>query len=157
MILPGAASFITWQKDRTSHGSTLSRVAHSWVLVRSDRAQSWQLFTEALRSDVADIQGGTTHEGIHLGAMAGAVDLMQRAYTGIEVRGHVLYFNLLLPDELGRLLLRVRYRFHSLEVEITPQKLGICVLETPAGPIRISVRGEMFDLKMGETKEVELR
>jgi alpha,alpha-trehalase len=43
---------------RTSHGSTLSRVVHSWVLARSDRGRSWELFTEALESDVADIQGG---------------------------------------------------------------------------------------------------
>ncbi|MEJ2092148.1 MAG: glycosyl hydrolase family 65 protein [Syntrophobacterales bacterium] len=148
---------IKYYLERTSHGSTLSWVAHSWVLVRSDRARSWQLFTEALRSDVADIQGGTTPEGIHLGAMAGVVDLMQRAYTGIEVRGQVLYFNPLLPDEMGQLLLRIRYRFHSLEVEITPKKLSICALESPAGPIRVSVKGEMLDLKVGETKEVELR
>ncbi|MFC9964544.1 hypothetical protein ACFVH4_09905 [Nocardia ignorata] len=29
---------------RTSHGSTLSRLAHTWVLVRTDRARSWGLF-----------------------------------------------------------------------------------------------------------------
>ncbi|HZE21765.1 MAG TPA: glycosyl hydrolase family 65 protein, partial [Desulfobaccales bacterium] len=116
---------INYYKERTSHGSTLSRVVHSWVLVRSDRAGSWELFTQALQSDIADIQGGTTPEGIHLGAMAGVVDLMQRAYTGLEARGHVLYFNPALPAELGRLLLRIRYRFHSLIVEITPEKLKI--------------------------------
>jgi alpha,alpha-trehalase len=30
---------------------------------------------EALDSDLADMQRGTTPEGIHLGAMAGTVDL----------------------------------------------------------------------------------
>jgi alpha,alpha-trehalase len=146
---------IEYYKERTSHGSTLSRVVHSWILVRSDRAGSWKLFTQALQSDVADIQRGTTPEGIHLGAMAGVVDLMQRAYTGLEVRGQVLYFNPYLPEELGRLLLRIRYRFHSLEVEITPQKLKIQALESPAGPIQVGVKGKIFELKMGETKEVE--
>ncbi|MEJ2671615.1 MAG: glycosyl hydrolase family 65 protein [Deltaproteobacteria bacterium] len=147
---------INYYKERTAHGSTLSRVVHSWVLVRSDRAGSWKLFTQALQSDVADIQGGTTPEGIHLGAMAGVVDLMQRAYTGIEVRGHTLYFNPYLPQELGRLLLRVRYRFHSLAVEITPEKLKIEALEGPAGPIQVGVKGKRFRLKMGEKKEVDL-
>ena len=71
---------------RTSHGSTLSRIVHSWVLGRSDRERSWELFSQALESDVADIQGGTTPEGIHLGAMAGTVDLLQRGYTGLEAR-----------------------------------------------------------------------
>jgi alpha,alpha-trehalase len=148
---------IKYYMERTSHGSTLSRVVYSWVLARSDRVKSWKLFTQALRSDIADIQGGTTPEGIHLGAMAGVVDLMQRAYTGVEVRGQVLYFSPLLPEELGRLLLRIRYRFHSLEVEITPEMLRITALEGPAGPIRIGVKGEVFELKMSESKEVRLR
>ena len=147
---------INYYKERTSHGSTLSRVVHSWVLVRSDRPGSWKLFTQALESDIADVQGGTTPEGIHLGAMAGVVDLMQRAYTGIEVRGHTLYFNPFLPDELGRLLLRIRYRFHSLKVEITPQKLKIVALPGPAGPIKVGVKGKIFELKMGKSKEVNL-
>lgn len=56
---------------RTSHGSTLSQAVHSWVLARSDRPRSWHLFQQAIDSDIDDIQGGTTPEGIHVGAMAG--------------------------------------------------------------------------------------
>jgi alpha,alpha-trehalase len=147
---------IAYYMERTSHGSTLSRVVNSWVLARTDRATSWELFTEALQSDVADIQGGTTREGIHLGAMAGVVDLMQRAYTGLETRGHVLYFNPAIPEELKRLHLHIRYRFHSLEVEITPKTLKIETLESPAGPIQISVKGKVFTFKKGEAKEIDL-
>ena len=147
---------LAYYLERTSNGSTLSRVVNAWVLARSDRVTSWKLFTQALHSDIADIQGGTTREGVHLGAMAGVVDLMQRAYTGLETRGHVLYFNPALPEELGRLHLHIRYRFHSLEVEITPKKLKIAALESPAGPIKISVKGKVFELNMGETKEVDL-
>ncbi|MBE0431603.1 MAG: trehalose-phosphatase, partial [Dehalococcoidia bacterium] len=58
---------IDYYLERTSHGSTLSRVVHAWVLARSKRELSWHLFKEALESDVSDIQGGTTKEGIHLG------------------------------------------------------------------------------------------
>jgi Glycosyl hydrolase family 65 central catalytic domain len=77
---------IDYYLDRTSHGSILSRVVHAWVLARSDRSRSWQFVLEALESDVSDTQGGTTSEGIHLGAMAGTLDLLQRCYTGLEVR-----------------------------------------------------------------------
>ena len=52
---------------RTSHGSTLSRVVHAAVSARSDPRTSWAYFKEALQSDVADIQGGTTPEGVHMG------------------------------------------------------------------------------------------
>jgi alpha,alpha-trehalase len=147
---------VAYYLDRTSNGATLSRVVSSWVLTRSDRGASWELFSQALRSDIADIQGGTTKEGIHLGAMAGVVDLIQRAYTGLETRGHMLYFNPTLPKEMSRLHLHIRYRFHSLDLQITPEKLRIQTLESPAGPIQVSVKGRVFDLKMGETKEIDL-
>jgi len=51
---------------RTSHGSTLSRPVCSWLLARADRTRSWSMLNEALDSDLADIQRGTTREGIHL-------------------------------------------------------------------------------------------
>ena len=42
---------------------------------------------------MTDTQGGTTAEGIHLGAMAGTVDLIQRVHTGLETRGDTLILN----------------------------------------------------------------
>jgi trehalose/maltose hydrolase-like predicted phosphorylase len=48
------------------------------VLARSDRPRSWRFFAEALASDVHDVQGGTTAEGTHLGAMAGTFDVRYR-------------------------------------------------------------------------------
>jgi trehalose/maltose hydrolase-like predicted phosphorylase len=47
-----------------------------------------EFFQQALKSDVSDIQGGTTSEGIHLAATAGTVDLMQRCFTGLETRSN---------------------------------------------------------------------
>src|SRR5690606_8175025 len=92
---------IDYYLARTSHGSTLSRVVHTWVLTRAARQGSWGLFEQALASDIDDVQGGTTHEGVHLGALAGTVDLVQRCYTGIAVRGGTLAFDPRLPDELS--------------------------------------------------------
>ncbi len=63
---------------RTSHGSTLSGLVHGWVLARSRRAEAWTYLREALLGDVADVQGGTTGEGIHLGVMGGTLDLVRR-------------------------------------------------------------------------------
>ena len=61
-----ARKTIDYYDRRTSHGSTLSFVAHAGVLAASDPAGSWERFLVALESDVGDIQGGTTREGIHL-------------------------------------------------------------------------------------------
>ena len=147
---------IDYYLKRTSHGSTLSRVVHSWVLARSDRARSWQLFNEALESDIADIQNGTTAEGIHLGAMAGSVDLMQRAFTGLETRGDVLRFNPCLPEELTRLCLQIRYRRHLMEIEISHTEVKIRTVTGSPGPVKIGFRDQVCELREGETKEFPL-
>jgi alpha,alpha-trehalase len=141
---------------RTSHGSTLSWVVHSWVLARLDRRRSWELFRQALRSDIADIQGGTTHEGIHLGAMAGTVDLIQRCYGGVEARGDVLWFDPALPEELRKLGFLFHYRGHRVDVAIASDRLRVLVLPALAPPIRVGFDGEVVELGGGASKEWEL-
>ena len=116
---------IDYHLARTAHGSTLSLVTHAWVLARSDREHSWQLFQRGLDSDIGDIQGGTTKEGIHTGAMAGTVDLVQRNYLGLETRSGTLHFNPMLPEGVDRLHVRLQFRQHRLEVDVTPTSLDI--------------------------------
>src|SRR5690606_5656198 len=108
---------IDYYLQRTSHGSTLSALVHAWVLAGTDRATSWDLLTEALKSDIEDVQGGTTQEGIHLGAMAGTLDLLQRCYLGLEIRRDGLRLDPLLPDRLGTLSLPIRERGARFEIE----------------------------------------
>ncbi|MDP9023356.1 MAG: glycoside hydrolase family 65 protein [Actinomycetota bacterium] len=141
---------------RTTHGSTLSRVVHSWVLARRDRARSWDLFLEALDSDISDIQGGTTAEGIHLGAMAGTVDLAQRAYGGFVTREDALWFDPALPKELSRLAFTLHYRGHRLEVTITPERLRVASRQTGAPAIPIGINGELHDLEAGTVLQFDL-
>jgi len=148
---------IDYYRQRTSHGSTLSRVVHSWVLARSDRSRSWKLFCEALQSDVADIQGGTTPEGIHLGAMAGTVDLLQRGYTGIVTRGDVLYFNPCLPEDLSRLKQIIRYRSHFLEIEMTPDILRVSTIRGSEESMKIGVYDKTYELPPGSGREFSLK
>jgi alpha,alpha-trehalase len=141
---------IAYYLKRSSHGSTLSWITHAWVLARSDRAASWKLFRDALDSDVSDVQGGTTPEGIHLGAMAGTVDLIHRCYTGIEARGNTLHFNPCLPSDLERIHLRLRYRRQLLDIEVTQEMLTIASRSFAALPIAIAYRGHYRDLSPGE-------
>ena len=147
---------IDYYLKRTSHGSTLSWVVHSWVLSRSDRTGSWKFFREALKSDICDIQGGTTPEGIHLGAMAGTVDLMSRAYTGIELRGDVLRFNPCLPAELERFQMQIRYWGHTLDLEITQERLRVSTIRAAEKPIKIAYLERIFDLHPSEALQISL-
>jgi len=147
---------INYYLQRASHGSTLSWVVHSWVLSRSDRAGSWKFFREALKSDVYDIQGGTTAEGIHLGAMAGTVDLMSRAYTGIELRGNVLRFNPCLPAELSCFEMQIRYWGHTLDLEITQERLKVSCIRASDKLIQIAHLDQVYDLEPRGTVEIRL-
>ena len=147
---------IDYYIERTSHGSTLSQIVHAWVLSRQDREGSWELYTMALRSDIDDIQGGTTPEGIHLGAMAGTVDLVQRCYTGVEIRGDVLRLNPCLPREIVNLCLRLRYRGQSLDLTITCDKMTISCRECALEPIKITYGEEERVLSGGQTVEFAL-
>jgi alpha,alpha-trehalase len=135
---------------RTSHGSTLSQVVHSWVMARSDRSHSWNLFQRVLDSDIADIQGGTTPEGIHVGAMAGSVDLVQRCYLGIGTRGNVLHFDPAFPPELHCIKVRLHYRNQTLEVEADHDRLEIRSGVYTTRSITVAYRGHYRDLAPGD-------
>ena len=148
---------VDYYLKRTAHGSTLSGVVNAWVLARSDRPRSWRFFTEALASDLHDVQGGTTAEGIHLGAMAGTVDLVQRCYTGLETREDALWLNPSLPEELDGLDFDVRYRGHwGINLHLTPQLLCVRVAAADAAPVRVAVCGEVVELAPGSTREFPL-
>ena len=147
---------IGYYLQRTSHGSTLSRVVHAWVLARSDRERSWALFEEALRSDLDDVQGGTTAEGIHLGAMAGTVDILQRCYLGIETRADTLWLNPLLPSEVRSLQLDLRYDRQWLNISVTDGELVVEAEHGEGGSIRIGIGDEISELRPGESRRILL-
>ncbi len=145
---------IDYYLARTSHGSTLSKVVHAWVLIRSDRERAWQLFCEALDSDLFDVQGGTTSEGVHLGAMAGTVDLVQRGFTGMETREGVLWLDPSLPEELTGLRMKIRYRHHwGLEIEVTKDLIRVTARPADVAPVKLGIGGEIVELRAGSTVE----
>jgi len=147
---------IAYYVDRSSHGSTLSRVVYAWVLARSDRARSTQFFEQALQSDAADIQQGTAAEGVHLGAMAGTVDLVQRVSTGIESNGDVLRLHPELPKDIQRLDMRVRYRGHSLDLRLTRDSLTVRGRDSAASPISLCVDDQIYEFASGTTRVFRL-
>lgn len=145
---------IHYYMKRTCNGSSLSRVIDSWVRARSDREASWDSFLKALRVDIDDIQGGTTSEGIHLGAMAGCSDIIQRCYTGLETRDDILFLNPRLPKELNSIKLNLRYRCVWLDLHIGQKHMTINSLACKAQPIKINVCGKVFSFEPGESREV---
>ncbi|WP_036494589.1 HAD-IA family hydrolase [Nocardia sp. BMG111209] len=128
---------IDYYLARTSHGSTLSAVVHAWVLARTDRCRAMEFFLQVLDADIADIQGGTTEEGIHLGAMAGSIDVVQRCFSGLEIRDDRLFLDPRWPPQLGGLTFRIVYRGHRLTIRIDTTRVEVRSDPGTAAPVEI--------------------
>ncbi len=140
---------VTYHLEHTSHGSTLSGVVSAWVLARHEPEQAWQFLLGALESDVADVQGGTTAEGIHLGAMAGTVDIVLRCLTGMQARGEVLRFDPALPPEVKELKFSVHYRGHRVDVALGVDHMEVQSRPGGAPPIKVLVQDVVIELRPG--------
>lgn len=145
---------IDYYVARTTHGSTLSKVVHAWVLARSDRRASWHFLRDALQADIADTQRGTTREGIHLGAMAATIDILQRGYTGLQVRDDVLYLHPQLPEAITRLTSHLRYRGHWLELAVTHRSLELRTRAVASDPIIVDIDGRRHVVESGAVLRV---
>jgi alpha,alpha-trehalase len=141
---------------RTGHGSSLSRVVHAWVAARREREASWELFVRSLHGDVAGVRGGTTAEGVHLGAMAGTLDLLQRCYTGLELRQDVLFLNPAIPAEVGSIEFDIRYRGYLLHLKFTTDMVRVHLDLAEGAPINVDIKGMASTLLPGQTLEVKI-
>ncbi len=139
---------------RTSGGSTLSAVVSAWVLARAHRHQALDYFAEALESDVADIQGGTTAEGVHLAAMAGSLDVLQRCFAGAEIRSDALSLDPYWPAELGTLELTIRYRGHMLHLNVSGDQVRVLVNGGARSPITVHYRDQVAELQPGDSMQL---
>ncbi len=148
----------TWRRTvdyylaRTSHGSTLSGLVHGRILARARRAEAWAYCQEALKGDVADLQGGTTGEGIHLGAMAGTLDLVQRGLTGLETREGALWLDPVPLPELSSYGFSIRYQGHwGVRFRLEHGRLEIAVPASDLPPIEVRLPDRTLALQPGDT------
>jgi len=142
---------IDYYDKRTSHGSTLSFVTHAGALASIEPESSWERFIVALESDVGDVQGGTTKEGIHMGVMSGTLDLVQRGYMGSEIRDGVLYFEPRLVDRLEGLSFAMQFRRTPLRVTLERGELTVVAdAEGFSRPVQVGVGDEVHELHAGD-------
>jgi trehalose/maltose hydrolase-like predicted phosphorylase len=142
---------VEYYDSRTSHGSTLSFIAHAGILAGLDPESSWERYMVALESDVGDVQGGTTQEGIHMGVMAGTLDLIQRGYLGTDIRDGVLHFDPKPVGNLDGLSFPMRFRGTPLEVKLEGSKLTVAAQSDDFGqPIKVGVGDTVKEIRAGE-------
>jgi len=134
---------------RTSHGSTLSFIVHSYVAaILGELPLSWTLYQQALTADINDIQGGTTKEGIHLGLMAGTITNWLFAYVGLHFLEDTVIFEPCLPDNVDSV--RFNFYFKKIYYQVFLQKKQLRI--TSSHDVFISVKNQNVSLQANEEK-----
>ncbi len=141
---------LAYYLQRTSHGSTLSRVVHAKLAsMVNDRKLSWELYFDALTSDYQDVQGGTTAEGIHAGVMAGTVIAAMHTFAGLDLLGDIVRINPDLPDHWRKINFNFTFKGVNYRCEISHKN----VILRPDSDVIVEVNGERKDLLMGEVMD----
>ncbi len=146
--------------NRTSHGSTLSKVVHCYVShLLGKTKDSWQWFQDVLKSDIYDTQGGTTPEGIHVGVMGGSIDIALRAYAGINILPDRIKIDPDLPRSWRNIKLRFRYRRNWLSLSIKKSKISVLIHgpKSKLFPVPIEIQGKPYHFYYRKTYKISLK
>jgi len=150
---------VTYYDARTTYGSTLSFLVYAGVFAEIDLAASWRRYMVAVESDVGDVQGGTTAEGIHIGVMAGTLDLLQRSYLGELIRDGVLSFAPKAMDQLRDLTLPMRFRGLPFEVALERNRLRVGAAVDSLNlnrSVTMGVADQVQEIRSGEAHSFDL-
>ncbi|NOZ45747.1 MAG: HAD-IA family hydrolase [Chlorobi bacterium] len=140
--------------NRTSHGSTLSKVVHAQLanVIGNDKL-SWELYMDALASDFNDIQGGTTGEGIHLGVMAGTVMIAINTYAGVDFRDEILSVNPRLPKHWQKIEFIIHFKNEKYEFHITKNRIIITTVANKN--LQVIVGKKTYELKPNTINKIK--
>jgi beta-phosphoglucomutase family hydrolase len=144
--------------QRTSHGSTLSRLVHSNLsYLMGQHDSGWQMYMEALKSDLEDIQGGTTGEGIHCGVMAGTVYSALTLFGGLEL--HTDYPSICpqLPPFWKSMEYNFTFRGVTYYVRVKEEMVDLFIKGDENKKYKVHIYGEIFDIGSEEKLSVKYR
>ncbi len=141
-----AARNIAYYERRTSHGSSLSGVVHAAIDLRWGRPHAWQGLESAIRIDVAQAQEGKLTGGIHLAAMAGALDLIRRCVAGVEAGAEMLECDPCPAPSGVEVRLPLLYRGARVEVRRARDELVIATGDDWPEDSRIAFGGQVHRL-----------
>ncbi|GAA4283871.1 beta-phosphoglucomutase family hydrolase [Brevibacterium daeguense] len=143
---------IDYYVARSTNGSSLSNVVNAGVLATIGRGrESWQAWQEAAVVDINDTQWGTTREGVHLGAMAGTLDVVVRAFAGVLIRFDRIEFRPHLPKQLGSVSFRVLFQGQIIDVRVYHDEIILMSRSHETSRIKVQVFDEQRFLDGGAT------
>lgn len=131
---------------RLSHESSLSKTVCAGALAGYDSAASWAFFNDSLDTDLGAAADSGAREGIHLAAMAGTLDVLQRHYLGLWPTPDGLRVQPAPPPELPATRLQLLYRGRLLQVSWAPPRLSLRLADPEATPVRLLTDAGAFEL-----------
>jgi len=141
---------IDYYRTRTSHGSTLSHIVFAAILDEIDREKAWAHYIEALQSDVKDIQGGTTPEGIHTAVMAGTVRHVLERWAGIQQGEDQLSVMPRLPEAIRKIRFPLEYRGYRMLIRVDAKAIEIKTLSGGRDPLSLRLPHRQIEVHPGE-------
>ena len=141
---------------RTSNGSTLSPLVHSYLAELLEYEDlSYKLFLRSLESDYNDIQNGSTGEGIHTGVMAGSILLSLFSYVGLNLRSNNVQINPHLPKTWHKIKFNISFKKDIYYFEITSTTIKIKIKNFSQKIIKISIINEEISINPEKEEWVE--
>lgn len=145
-----------YYEQRTSHGSTLSKVVHAVIskyIYSSDI--SWDWFMEAMHSDIEDTQGGTTIEGIHTGVMAGTLEVLKQDFAGLNMSSSPMKVDPDLPAHWGEMKFSFIWQKIWFDLIIDQDRVNMTAYHKGDKVVPVEIFGKQYDLKPGMTVEAK--
>ncbi len=122
--------------ERITHESSLSAMVCAGALTHYAPEESWANFRQCLSTDLHAPSDSGTVEGVHLGSMAGSLDVLQRHYLGLRPALDGLHVFPAPPAGLQRAEVRLQYRGSGVYVQLQGERLRL-TLDAEAASIDI--------------------
>ena len=150
------AKNLAYYLQRTSHGSTLSRVVHAQLAnMIDDYKLSWELYSGALTSDFADVQGGTTGEGIHAGVMAGTILIALQSFAGVDLRSDQVKINPSMPKHWRSMSFRFEFKGAEYHLYVNGEEISIHFDAEDKERLEVEIEGEKVILENGRLHKMK--
>jgi trehalose/maltose hydrolase-like predicted phosphorylase len=137
------------------HESSLSRVVCAGAMAALDCDRSWDFFQEAMHVDLlADPHSGTD-KGLHLGAMAGTFDVVQRHYLGLDFEEGAILLQPNAPAGLPAIGFPFRYRGQSYSLSYDRGRVTLAAAAENEAAVRVVRRDGEAELHPGTMMMVD--
>ncbi|APQ10111.1 hypothetical protein BJP27_00740 [Pseudomonas oryzihabitans] len=143
----GERKTLDYHLARLSHESSLSKAVCAGALAAYDSQASWTFFSDSLDTDLGAAADSGAREGIHLAAMAGTLDVLQRHYLGLWPTPDGLRVQPAPPAALPATRLQLLYRGRLLQVGWEPPRLSVRLADPAAAPVKLLTSAGTVELR----------